>query len=106
MRCEMSKTVNANIQKFTTSRGFDSFVFVVSQTWQDHVVSYARVTLRDKNVSRKILKITVIINKLLNEKIRYNYRRKKKQAVVVTNQLRWLENFSQLVLEQRGLVGE
>ena len=48
MRCEMSKTVNANIQKFTTSRGFDSFVFVVSQTWQDHVVSYARVTLRDK----------------------------------------------------------
>lgn len=41
------------------------------------MVSYARVTLRDKNVSRKILKITVIINKLLNEKIRYNYRRKK-----------------------------
>ena len=106
MRCEMSKTVNANIQKFTTSRGLDSFVFVVFQTWQDLVVSYARVTLRDKNVSRKILKITVIINKLLNEKIRYNYRRKKTQAVVVTNQLRWLENFSQLVLEQRGLVGE
>lgn len=70
------------------------------------MVSYARVTLRDKNVSRKILKITVIINKLLNEKIRYNYRRKKTQAVVVTNQPRWLENFSQLVLEQRGLVGE
>lgn len=70
------------------------------------MVSCARVTLRDKNVSIKILKITVIINKLLNEKIRYNYRRKKKQAVVVTNQLRWLENFSQLVLEQRGLVGE
>ena len=49
---------------------------LLCQTRQDHVVSYARVTLRDKNASRKILKIKVIINKLLNEKIRYNYRRK------------------------------
>lgn len=44
------------------------------------MVSYARVTLRDKNVSRKILKITVIINKLLNEKIRSNYQGKKKTS--------------------------
>lgn len=44
------------------------------------MVLCARVTLRDKNVSIKILKITVIINKLLNEKIRYNYRRKKKTS--------------------------
>lgn len=60
----------------------------VSQTKLSQVASYARVTLRDANVSRKIIQIAMSINKPLHKAIGYIHREmhmKILQAVAIKN---------------------